>query len=222
MTCIQCSENEFAIAGSSKCSACNLQSTSAPGSTYCIAPAGKFWDLSINRASDCKNNTFSLEGSFGCKSCPVGVPSSPGRSNCYCKDGFVFNPESVKCEMCPAGKYARYKFGTCFLGPAGTFSPVAGSSSCTLCPEGSISSTNGTTSCTQCKANEFSVSNRTACGKCPARSDSVASNNSVCSCLDTQFFSTVSGQCILCSKNAKGTCDCQDGKKWSGKISKCV
>lgn len=182
--CTHCSPGTYSTLGSSKCIECLPGKYSSKGSSSCLSCSAGYYS---NRGSaycfKCDPGTYSSQGSGSCKKCEAGSYSSRGSSKCSkCAAGYYSKIGSSSCTKCPVGKTSKvgsssctnlcnpgsyYKWGSCYVCPAGT-SSVSDFSKCLDCPKGT-SSSSGASTCKKCPAGTYSSSTRSSiCLECPA------------------------------------------------------
>jgi hypothetical protein len=212
--CTACGAGSFkSAAGSAACSSCPARSFS-----------GVVGATSIAACTACHPNATSSAG-------------SPSQGYCYCEAGFAQVNGTAWCALCNPGKYNAQLAGTacsnctvglyaagygskgvdsCFLCPAGQWSPE-GSPDCKMCPvNGAAPARSGSLAncrcnpgftgpnegaCVACVAGTYKPANGSAaCTSCPANANSAvgSTNVSACSC-NSGYTGPDVGPCVACA-----------------------
>ena len=147
------------------------------GGGYCTPPRAGYYVASPGAAQEtaCPAGTFStVVGATSpstCATCPANSTSGAGASACSANIGYYSNNGVIT--KAPPGYYAPGNTTLPIACPAGTYSPVSGTTSpgnCAPCPAGTYSLTVGAASssvCTACPANSTSGAGASACSANP-------------------------------------------------------
>ena len=104
--CTKCRKGTFSIAGSSKCSVCELNADSTAGSAACLCNAG--FTRKGSSCSACETGTFKADlGDFSCGLCDAdtyssAIGSTSSLSCISCDQGFKSLPGSSRASACQA------------------------------------------------------------------------------------------------------------------------
>ena len=159
--CLNCAQDDFAVAGSDACSDCPAHSTVAEGAGVDLASclcnagyqpasgggceacsAGTYKDsVGTQTCQNCDAGSYSTtQSSTACESCMLDATSDAGsdaRNDCRCNPGFTLQADA--CNKCAAGTYkTSTSNAACTPCAKDTYNTQTGSTSadaCTGCPE---------------------------------------------------------------------------------------
>lgn len=179
--CRRCDAGTFGRPGASRCRPCPAGKVSESFSPRCFA-CGPGKELRFRNCAPCSKGSYSTgNANLDCTSCPPRtttrrsgadslakcIPSptpacvAPRFKRCGdCDRGSFFNVETLQCDVCPPGSFARKRGAKeCTPCAVGKFSPFSFSSNCRRCQAGTSSDTIGARVCkingAPCPSNHF-------------------------------------------------------------------
>ena len=232
--CVDCSDTEYASAGSSVCSGCpgnslRVGTAGVIGDCYCTAgyyeasnvcyqcDAGTFKTSTANEpCANCAAGKYEDQlGSTGCEPCHAfsdSVEASSSETECKCFAGY--HPNAGACDACQDG-YVKAEAGNtqCVACGAGSYSSNA--LTCSACQSHSITDASASTSIADCK--------------CVAGYQETAANADVCESCEAGYYCVGQDSTVQChddstseaGSSAASACVCNAGY-WASSTANCA